>query len=205
MLNAFVEAHGVETVVEFGCGDGNQLTLARYPSYVGMDVSQTVVGRCRQRFHGDGDKEFHLYDPSGAGVPQRIAQAQLSLSLDVIYHLVEDAVFERYMRDLFAAATRFVIIYSSNTEENPAEPTIYIQHRRFTDWVEAHAADWRLMERIPNRFPYKGDYTTGSFADFYIYCSSATAGQPNLGKKGAEASDEFLSGPAAERIRGKEK
>src|SRR5690348_2974605 len=43
VLNHFVEANGVTTVTEFGCGDGNQLSLMRYPSYTGFDVSETVV------------------------------------------------------------------------------------------------------------------------------------------------------------------
>jgi hypothetical protein len=33
VLNAFVQEMRVDTVIEFGCGDGNQLTLARYPLF----------------------------------------------------------------------------------------------------------------------------------------------------------------------------
>ena len=34
ILNRFVQENSVRSVIEFGCGDGNQLSLARYPSYV---------------------------------------------------------------------------------------------------------------------------------------------------------------------------
>lgn len=44
--------------------------------------------------------------------------ADLSLSLDVIYHLVEDEVFETYINTLFKSARRYVIIYSSNSDDN---------------------------------------------------------------------------------------
>src|SRR5690625_7083258 len=40
-LNRFVSEHGIRTVTEFGCGDGNQLLLAQYPQYLGIDVSPT--------------------------------------------------------------------------------------------------------------------------------------------------------------------
>lgn len=60
ILNAFVAAHGVRTVIEFGCGDGNQLRLARYPVYVGYDVSRTAITHCRKMFKSDDQKSFRL-------------------------------------------------------------------------------------------------------------------------------------------------
>ena len=36
LLNRFVAQHGVHTVIEFGCGDGNQLSLARISSLHGV-------------------------------------------------------------------------------------------------------------------------------------------------------------------------
>src|SRR5260370_32793049 len=49
-LNTLVRDRGVRSVVEFGCGDGNQLSLAQYPRYVGLDVSRTAIGLCQRRF-----------------------------------------------------------------------------------------------------------------------------------------------------------
>jgi hypothetical protein len=46
ILNAFVQTRNVRTVIEFGCGDGAQLSLAKYPEYVGVDVSPIAVKRC---------------------------------------------------------------------------------------------------------------------------------------------------------------
>jgi SAM-dependent methyltransferase len=68
VLNAFVEQHGVNTVFELGCGDGTQLTPARYPSYVGVDVSPTAVDLCRRRpFDRDNPDDtsfadFYVYE-----------------------------------------------------------------------------------------------------------------------------------------------
>ena len=49
-------------MVEFGCGDGNQLSLAQYPRYVGLDVSRTAIGLCQRRFAKDPAKSRFLYD-----------------------------------------------------------------------------------------------------------------------------------------------
>jgi len=174
VLNDFVREHNIDSVIEFGSGDGHQLSLAQYPSYTGLDVSQRAIDLCRQRFDGDDAKRFVHYNPvmhdsavtDENGTP---LEADLSLSLDVIYHLVEDKVFDTYMRHLFAAGRRFVIVYSSNDPE-ACLTAAHVRHRRFTDWVEAHAPQWRFQERIANRFPFDAsDADETSFADFYIF------------------------------------
>lgn len=163
ILNAFVRDNGTRRVIEFGCGDGNQLALADYPAYTGFDVSDTAIALCRARFAGRGDLSFR---PLGEYDGER---ADLALSLDVIYHLVEDPVFERHMTLLFESAERHVIIYSSNTDENPPGIEPHVRQRRFTDWIDTHMPGWRLVRRIPNRFPFDPGSGRGSLADFYIY------------------------------------
>src|SRR5580698_5815352 len=62
ILNKFVNEHDINSVIEFGCGDGHQLSLADYPSYVGLDVSRSAVKLCKRRFADDPTKSFFLYD-----------------------------------------------------------------------------------------------------------------------------------------------
>lgn len=160
-LNDFVDRLKIGSVIEFGCGDGNQLSLAAYPSYLGLDISETAVNWCRERFAGRPHLRFMLMrDYQGE-------TAELALSLDVVYHLVEDEVFENYMRTLFRSATRHVILYSSDREDERPDP--HVRHRKFTEWVQANIAGWRLFERVDNIYPFSGDYQEGSFADFFIY------------------------------------
>ena len=163
VINSFIAKNKISTVVEFGCGDGNQLTLAKYAQYLGIDVSATAIALCRERFQLDNTKRFQLLEAYNDDT------AELAISLDVIYHLLEDEVFEDYMRRLFGAATRFVIIYSSNSEQNKFYEGSHVKHRKFTNWVRLNLVGWSLNKQIPNKYPYKGDYTKGSFADFYIY------------------------------------
>jgi cyclopropane fatty-acyl-phospholipid synthase-like methyltransferase len=166
-LNEFVRDQGIETVIEFGCGDGSQLSLARYPNYIGLDVARTAIELCSMRFKGDRTKNFFLYDPQAYVDQHGVFRAQLALSLDVIYHLTEDPVFELYMRHLFAAAEQFVIVYSSNAEMPDAES--HIRHREFTAWVAATLPEWRLAHRMPNPYPVSDDRRSGSFADFFVF------------------------------------
>lgn len=164
VLNEFVATEGITSVIELGSGDGSQLGLAKYPSYLGVDISPTALENCRARYAGDAGKAFMELDRFRVDRPM----ADLVLSLDVIYHLVEDAAFEAHMRDLFGAARRRVVIYSSNKPR--FSPSPHVRHRKFSDWVERHATGWRLARVIPNAYPFSWlNRSQTSFADFYIY------------------------------------
>ena len=169
ILNSFVEEHKVEKVIEFGCGDGNQLTLAKYPAYIGLDVSQTAISACIEKFKTDLEKSFFLYDSLLFADHHKVFQADLAMSLDVIYHLVEDEIFEKYMRDLFASSEKYVIIYSSNFD---GEQNAFCRSREFTRFVADFLPHWRLKETIKNEFPFdpeNPDPKGTSWSDFFIY------------------------------------
>lgn len=159
-LNSFVAEHGIRSVIEFGCGDGNQLSLAEYPRYLGLDVSENAIVRCRSRFSHDPTKAFASM---GEHAGQR---ADLAISLDVIYHLVEDAVFFGYMATLFAAADRFVIIYSSDVEIARSSAP-HVRHRCFSAWVASHASAWQLSEHV--HAPLRLRIIRRPSAGFFVY------------------------------------
>jgi SAM-dependent methyltransferase len=168
VLNGFVHGEGVRTVLELGCGDGAQLARARYPSYVGADVSAKAVELCCRRFAGDATKRFYLQEDLPAS-----ERAELVLSLDVIFHLVEDEAFERYMAELFDRAERWVLVYASDGELVLRRP--HVRHRRFTAWVAEHRPQWRLAKVIRNPYPYDERYPDStSPSDFHLFERAAS-------------------------------
>jgi hypothetical protein len=168
VLNDFVREQGITSVVELGCGDGNQLSLSDYPVYTGFDVAPSAVARCVSTFKKDRSKAFALYGPTTFSSGYIAHRADLTMSLDVLFHLVEDEVFDQHLRDLFGLARRFVVIYSSNDEA----PDIgdHVRHREFTRWVQQHRPDWTLVRHVPN--PYRGT-VDGAIADFWFYGAPA--------------------------------
>ena len=163
IINDFVHKNNVRKVLEFGVGDGNQLGLADYPHFIGLDVSSTAIKWCKEKFSGDDTKEFYLMDEVSPGN----FGADLTMSLDVIYHLVEDDVFNDYMEQLFDSSERFVIVYSSNYDERSA---LHVRSRKFTEWIEENKPDWKLLDHLKNRYPFDpADPDNTSIADFYIY------------------------------------
>jgi SAM-dependent methyltransferase len=159
VLNELIRDHDIETVLEFGCGDGRQVELAEYPEYVGLEVSESAVDSCRQKFGDDPSKSFLFYEPFEF-TDKGALTAELVLSLEVVFHLVEDEVFEKTMHDMFDAAEQYVIIFSSNHHEST--PELHVRHRKFTEYVEQEFPDFELVETIENRYEER-------HSDFYIY------------------------------------
>ena len=170
-VNNHIAENRIESVMEFGCGDGNQLALLRCPRYCGIDVSATAVAHCRRTFAADRSRRFALRGEIDPG-----ERFDCGLSLDVIYHLLEDHVFEEHMGDLFTFATKAVIIYSSNftqdefEERYKASSAPHVFHRRFTDWIGLNQPLWKLVQWHPNAYPFDmSDQENTSFADFHVF------------------------------------
>ncbi len=170
-VNLLIAANGWRSVVDLGCGDGNLLSLltlpgdlhhADRPAYTGVDVSAATLDRLRARRGADRSCRFVHHDDLAT-----IAPADLALSLDVIYHLIEDGVFAAHMDALFGLARHCVLIYASNVDLGWPAP--HVRHRRFTERAASYPG-WRLGAVLPNPHPYDpADPDRTSFADFFVY------------------------------------
>ena len=156
IINQFVKQNNIQKIIEVGCGDGNQLKQFSFPEYIGLDVSPTAIRLCKDIFKEDASKQFLLYDEKEIDTRLEGLNAELSLSLDVIYHLVEDEVYEKYMHRLFSVSSRYVIIYAWDVEE---AKKFHVRHRNFSKWITENITGYQLKERI----------TQSPYCDFFIY------------------------------------
>jgi len=174
IINNFITENNIESVLDLGCGDGNQLSLLKLPQYVGMDISSRAVSQCQELFKKDLHKTFFLYEPLKHDPEDPRYKADMAISLDVIYHLVENDLYELYMQHLFGAAQRYVVIYSSN--EEIITPSAHEKRRKFNTWVEEKRPDFKLIRHIINKYPYDPlDAENTSLSDFYIFGRSPNA------------------------------
>ncbi len=161
VVNRFIQDNAIASLIDMGCGDASQLALLEPPAdYVGVDVSPSALALCAARHP---ERRFIAPEDLTALPP-----AEMTLSLDVLYHLIEDAAFAAMLQTLFAWASRFVVIYASNVDA--AWPSAHVRHRRFTDQIALTQPAWRLLAHLPNPRPFdraRPDDT--SFADFFIY------------------------------------
>jgi hypothetical protein len=106
-------------------------------------------------------KSFFLYDGDYFVDRTGLLGADLALSLDVIYHLIEPSVFETYMTNLFTAGRQYVIVYATNTLITGTAP--HVRHRAFSSWVDSNCPQWRLVGEV------EGPASGAARADFFVY------------------------------------
>ncbi len=165
VINSLVNEFEISSVLEFGSGDGNQASLFEIDTYTGLDVAHQVVEAARERFKDRAGWSFDTVKNANTAPRSR----DMTMSLDVIYHLVEEAVFDRYLADLFAASDRFVLIYAS--DHNALTLNSHVKHRCYSDWVNANAPEFGAIRTLKSPFPKTAmsDTKDTSFAFFRLY------------------------------------
>jgi len=163
IINTFLDEKKIHSTLELGCGDGNQLKYLKYKKYKGLDVSLTAIQMCKKLYENDPTKSFELLEKTSD------LKYDLVLSLDVIYHLVEDDIFHSHLKNIFKSSNKYVIVYSSNFDDKHTGIVEHVRHRNFTKWIEKNVLDFKLVDKVLNKFPYTGDGSNTSLADFYFY------------------------------------
>lgn len=136
-VNRLINDHRVKSVIDFGCGDGIVIKKLRVARYLGLEVSQTALDQCASRVRRRKGWTYRLYDGFDPG---ELPQADLVLSLDVIFHQIDDELYRRHMELLFSSAP-LVCIHSTNVNRvgNP-----HVKHRAFVHDVPE---GWQVIER----------------------------------------------------------
>jgi len=162
IINNFIKENKVETICEFGCGDGANLKLYNFEKYFGYDVSKTVIEQNKIKFKNTKFK-FDLI--SNLNTENKF---DLTLSLDVIYHLTDNKIYQDYLKKLFYSSSNYVIIYSSNFDDLDYI-NAHIRHRKFINDIPS---SFKLVEHIPNAYPEQISSSNSgdtSYADFFIF------------------------------------
>ena len=159
LINRVVGEYGIRSIIELGCGDGNQLTYLDIDQYIGLDVSKVAIQRCIARHGSNARRSFIWYDQDYFHDPLRVVSADCAMSLDVIFHLVEDDVFVRYVQNLFQCGRRFVIIYGLD-EEQTLPGHVSVRFRKYSDYIAANMPEFRVALHVGKN---------GNFGDFYLY------------------------------------
>ena len=158
VINEIIQDYQIKNIVELGVGDGNNLKLYKgFDSYTGFDVSRTIIEKNKKKFKSEIYKFYVLNE-------EKVPKCELIMSLDVIYHLIEDKVYKSHLNDLFTNATNLVLIYSSNFDGKKFR---HVKHRRFSNDIPNN---FTLIKKINNDFQASpNDPENTSIADFYLY------------------------------------
>ncbi|MDU0201118.1 methyltransferase domain-containing protein [Paenibacillus sp. MAH-36] len=151
IINDLIQKHAISTVIEFGCGDGNQLQTMNYPQYLGLDVALSSINLCKEIYKDDSSKSFMLYKP-GYLINRGFFRADLVVCLDVLYHITDEEDFCTTLNDLFQCSSRWVVLYTKITTGLEPQEVPTILDRDIISYLSKHS-DFKMTEIIPQRYP----------------------------------------------------
>lgn len=158
-LNQFIVENNINSLLEYGCGDCNQLSMIDCDEIIGVDVSKTAIDICEKLLPNS-----KFITISKGKFPK--IKTDLLLSLDVIYHLIEDEVYDEYIKNIVNHGSEFLIIYSANFEDD-GNFSKHVKPRNFTKHNLLNQS-YKLLKIVKNK--YKSiDHNSGSFSDWYIF------------------------------------
>lgn len=167
IINNFISQNQLTTIAELGCGDGLQLEWADYPQYTGYDISEVAIQKCSIKFKRDSTKQFKVIENPKALQYYEI-NYDLALSLDVLYHIIDEQEFETYLKNLFALSNRYIIIYAPDHGQDK-ETSAHVLYRPFTEFINTVFPNWKLIEHIKNKYSEFDANGHSSDSDFFIY------------------------------------
>lgn len=161
VINELIIENQIQTVIEFGCGDGNQLKYMEYPNYLGMDISPTSIDICSKMFTKDNTKNFLLYNPKYF-INKGYFKSDLVVCLDVLYHITNETDFQKTLDDIFSCNSSFIILYTRIVK---SEGFVYsiptIKDRDILSYISKYK-DYNVLKIIEQK------YKELSSADFII-------------------------------------
>jgi hypothetical protein len=135
--------------------------------YLGFDPSAKTINSLNEKYILDSTKKFENNF-------RDLETKELTISFDVIYHLIEDEVYEDYMEQLFELSAKYVLIYSSNSDRTDSEYATapHVRHRIFEELVPI---EFKLCEYHKNQYPYQPtNPNETSWSDFFLYAKNVS-------------------------------
>lgn len=167
IINCFIKSNNIHSLLDLGCGDGNQLRLFEVDEYTGVDISEFIIENLCARYSCNPEKKF-LTKEEFLKIDEKY---DLTISMDVLFHLVENDIFQEYMNNLFESSDKYVAIYASDKDILDINPVSHVKSRSFTRWVKQYKKNWELFAYRKNDYPFDriGSLGKSSFSDFYFY------------------------------------
>lgn len=155
-INSIIEKKNIQTINDFGCGDGNVISQIKgFNQYVGYDISSTAVNKCDLKL--GSNPKYKFINSISEFIP-----SDLSTSIDVIYHILEEELFTEYLQSLYDYSTKYILVYG--VDQNSEYSGNHVKYRKFSDILTfKYNLDLILTEH------YKPKHGTSGPVAFYLF------------------------------------
>lgn len=165
IINSIIQEYKIKSIVDYGVGDGNQYSKLQIDNikYYGIDTSETAIKLCKNMFSEKSDSFMMVKDFINLN-----ASCDLSMSCDVLYHLIDEDIYYNYLKNLFQFSNKYILIYARNQTKKHAD---HVYFREFNEYF-IKQYNCTLIKKILNKYPQEIlglNNSTTSPSDFYLY------------------------------------
>lgn len=151
-LNSKIKKYNIDTIVDIGCGDGNNLKLFKTRNYYGFDVSKTIIDSNKKLYRHDQNKKFILIDNYFNKTLLEIRNKEdtkklICVSFDVIGHLVEDTVYQAHLENFSLLNPDYLIISQLDADIEYDLSVPHIKQRNYSSDLINNG--WKLVDTHP--------------------------------------------------------
>jgi glycosyltransferase involved in cell wall biosynthesis len=144
-INNFIKNYKIETIQEYGCGDGANMALYKgYKQYTGYDIAPTSIELCKTNPDINQSNCRFTYNQT-----QINGNADLALCLDVLLHQVEDKDYWQLMDLIFKRGNHQYVLLYSPSKPADSKSAVHVRYRQIIEDVARMYQDYRLQSVLP--------------------------------------------------------
>ena len=142
-----LQRYSVQSLIDLGCGDADQVSHIHVPCYFGVDVSPAAIRRCIRSCKDDASRKFVV----DHAVPPEIF-ADAILLMDVLHCLTDDELFRTVLKSAFCHPSASMVIIVGHDKDLPQQVR-HIRHRTFGSVIRDAFPEWQLaLKQSPVAF-----------------------------------------------------
>lgn len=146
IVNGIVEKFSIKKVLEFGCGDGNQLGQYKFDEYLGLDISLKAIRMCENLFKDSINKKFKLIDVQKDLLIER--DYEMVICMEVLMHVTNENDFKWTLDQIFKHSKDFVLIQNPISTLNEYKLGSHENYRNLFPYLVKYLGDFSLTEVI---------------------------------------------------------
>lgn len=152
-VNRIIEEFRPRTIIDWGCGDGEVIKRLHLniSKYYGVEISPFMVLKLSKKFNRD----FCRFS-SPKKARNLKWRGELSMSLDVMFHLVNPIEYREYLANLFGTSDQLVLIKSPDETRNGMNR--HVLYRKWTPDVAKLFPSWKLVRNVEDWYLYERNH-----------------------------------------------
>jgi len=151
-INTYFRQDAIQTVFDYGCGDGWLAGNLECKNYLGMDVSAEAVMMCKKKINRP-NFYFELVESnliSGNYIDLKCVdrfaiKPEAIICIDMLYHVMDNELVNKIIESIFSSSARMIVLYTIPNTKMHGGRTDAINFYNNSETLNRVTKNWRLI------------------------------------------------------------